>query len=406
MIYLALPVMNEELLLPLLVESVLNQTVEEFKVIVCINQPESYWNEPEKVEICNANQRTLQFIISLNDSRFIIIDRSSKGKGWTPQKYGIGYARKVIMDFISEIAEKEDIILSMDADTSFYPNYFKSIQDSFLKYSKISAISVPYYHNLSSDSTLNRAMLRYEIYMRAYAINLWRINNPYCFTALGSAFALPVKVYRALGGMTPKLSGEDFYFLQKIVKTGKLIHWNDEMVYPATRYSDRVFFGTGPALRKGKDGDWSSYPVYHHKLFDAISETYSSFNQLFISDIPTPLDVFLRSKFRNLPWEALRQNFKTASHFIRACSEKIDGLRILQFLKENQPPDEKTSEMALYDLLLLLKNQFPNIISYTDLRVDFANSDLELMNKIRNMLCAIEMSYRSQHANNASITKD
>ncbi len=90
------------------------------------------------------------------------------------------------------------------------------------------------------------------------------------FTAIGSAMALPVKSYRAIGGMTPHKSGEDFYFLQKLRKFGKVLTWNKEKVYPEARYSDRVFFGTGPAMIKGRDGDWSSYPIYPFELFDEI----------------------------------------------------------------------------------------------------------------------------------------
>jgi hypothetical protein len=51
---------------------------------------------------------------------------------------------------------------------------------------------------------------------------------------------------------------------------------------------------------------------------------------------------------------------KSQSHFIRACHEKIDVLRILQFLKERQLPDKKVGEAALTRLLEMYKNQFRN----------------------------------------------
>jgi hypothetical protein len=258
---------------------------------------------------------------------------------------------------------------------------------------------VPYYHELVGKDDLDRAMLRYEIYMRTYAINMWRIKSPYSFTALGSAIALPVWAYKAVGGMTPKLSGEDFYFLQKIVKSGRLLHWNLEFVYPATRLSDRVFFGTGPALSKGISGDWQSYPIYSYKLFDLIASTSNAFKVLFTKDIVTPLDDFLYSKFGELPWQKLRQNFKTEAHFVRACHEKIDGLRILQFLKESQLPDEETSENALAELLTLLKKMFPEDMDSINTNVGFQTSSITDLYNFRNALFEVELTYRKTHWN-------
>lgn len=199
--------------------------------------------------------------------------------------------------------------------------------------------------------------------------------------------------------MTPKLSGEDFYFLQKIVKTGRLIHFNSEIVFPATRFSDRVFFGTGPALIKGIEGDWNSYPVYDYMLYDQVAETYKAFRPLYTKDVKTPLDDFMIRKFGELPWTRLRQNYKSQSHFIRACHEKIDGLRILQFLKESQAPGEKVSEAALTRLLALYKNQFPELISPLKMEVCFSTSPIAELDHIRDVLFEIETSYRKIHWN-------
>jgi hypothetical protein len=115
--------------------------------------------------------------------------------------------------------------------------------------------------------------------------------------------------------------------------------------------------------------------------------------------VATPLDNFLIKRFGELPWKALRLNFRSQGHFIRACHEKIDGLRILQFLKESQPPDEKISEAALSELLLLHKNQFHVLIEGLNTTVDFALSSIIELNHIRDVLFEIEMSYRKTHWN-------
>ncbi len=101
---------------------------------------------------------------------------------------------------------------------SLIPVIFNRLLNTFKHHPDAVALSVPYYHNLTGDEEKDRAILRYEIYMRYYAINLWRIGSPYNFTAVGSAMALPVWAYRAIGGITPHKSGEDFYFIQKLRK--------------------------------------------------------------------------------------------------------------------------------------------------------------------------------------------
>ncbi len=399
LIYIALPVMREMERLPLLIKAIMAQSNQRFRLIVCVNQPESWWSDPLRLSVCVENRLAIEYLESLHDERIEILDRSSKGKGWPDKGHGIGVARKYLMDHISSVAAENDILISMDADTVFDPGYFESIAENFRINPAAYAISVPYYHRLSGNPELDRAVLRYEIYMRAYAVNMWRIRSPYCFSALGSAIAFPVWAYRAAGGMTPKLSGEDFYFLQKIVKTGRLLHWNGEIVYPATRLSDRVFFGTGPALIKGIEGDWNSYPIYDFRLFDQVAETCKAFGSLFIKDVNTPLDDFMIRRFDSLPWDNLRKNFKTQAHFIRACHEKIDGLRILQFLKESQDPDEKVSEAALTALLMLYAKQFADLMGTINTNIDFELSSVDELNQIRDLLFNIEMHYRKIHWN-------
>jgi len=152
--------------------------------------------------------------------------------------------------------------------------------------------------------------------------------------------------------MTPKTSGEDFYFLQKLRKYGRMLFWNDEKVFPEARFSDRVFFGTGPAMIKGDSGDWSSYPIYPLELFDEIWETYEMLPSFFINTQTTPVVKFLSVLLKEKdPFELLRKNFKTAENFVRACHEKFDGLRILQFLKANQKKYPGTDEEHLMKFL-------------------------------------------------------
>jgi hypothetical protein len=235
--------------------------------------------------------------------------------------------------------------------------------------------------------------------MRNYALNLWRIANPYRYTALGSAMALPIRAYRAIGGMTPKKSGEDFYFLQKLVKYGKLLTWNEEKVYPAARFSDRVFFGTGPAMIKGDRGDWDSYPVYHHSLFDRVKQTYDAFPELYGEDIATPLGNFLENILRqeNI-WQSLRANAGSEKGFVKACAEKIDGLRILQFLKHSQDELALNDEKCLLMNLFVFQPQLPEDFDFLHEGFTFEGLSVEQLNRIRDALLRMEEEYqRANH---------
>jgi glycosyltransferase involved in cell wall biosynthesis len=338
-IYIALPALNEANYISNTLECLVNQQTDyAFEVVVCVNQPDDWWDKPEQISKCENNIKTLKLLeFYQNKLSMSVLDRSSRGKGWQGKEVGVGYARKTIMDYISGKAQDEDIIISMDADTTIDPHYIHSIVDNFSINTDAMAISVPYYHPLSGNLLEDISILRYEIYMRNYAINMLQIDSPFAYTALGSAIAYRQWAYRKIGGMSPVKSGEDFYFLQQIRKVGKLIIWNDSWVKPAARFSDRVFFGTGPAMIKGAEGNWESYPIYNPQLFNHISELYCNIENLYIEDRPLLFLDYLKEQFKDDNFLApLRKNFKNIQQFKKAIHTKIDGLRILQFLKTKQ----------------------------------------------------------------------
>ncbi|MFO7810252.1 MAG: hypothetical protein R6V47_02630, partial [Candidatus Delongbacteria bacterium] len=211
------------------------------------------------------------------------------------------------------------------------------------------------------------------------------------FTALGSAISFRISGCRKISGITPKEAGEDFYFVNRMRKAGDILIWNDETVYPSSRESDRVPFGTGPAVTKGLAGDWESYPFYDTEVFSRIGETCRLFPELFRSDVPTPIDDFISECFGENIWAPLRKNFKTEKLFIRACHEKIDGLRILQILRFYQKGNS-------------LKNFIRFSNAETDLGLSenfsFENSTVDVLQNIRNAYYDHEMELRKEYESN------
>jgi len=392
-LHIAIPAMDELDFLTMTLNDISRQeTNYAFTVYICVNQPDNWWNDPQKSVICKNNQQLLYLLEKERRFPLKILDFSTQGKGWKGKNYGVGWARKILFDFIIQNAEPHDIIISLDADTRFSPLYFQSVGENF-SLNDIEAVSIPYYHKLTGNERADRAILRYEIYMRNYAINMSLIRSPYNFTAIGSAMAFQVKILKKIGGMTPMKSGEDFYLLQKIRKTTSISNKNNEMVYPAARFSSRVFFGTGPAMIKGDQGDWESYPVYHYSLFQEVKKTYDALPIIFTTDIDLPFIHFLKEQYKeeNI-WRPLRKNFKELHLFQRAFHEKADGLRILQYLKMANKQTQRSDEQALIENLHYF---MPNKdIPFLNTGFDFNTLSILELNQIRDLLFELEMEMR------------
>lgn len=392
-LHVAIPAIDELDHLPVTLDNLAAQRVNyPFTVYVCVNQPESWWNNPDKIDVCQNNQQLIKFIRNYPKLPVEIIDKSSLGNGWGDKNHGVGWARRTLFDHILSVATAEDVIVSLDADTCVKPEYLQSIGENF-ENRTLTAVSLPYYHRLTDDDAANRAILRYEIYMRSYLINLYGISSPYNFTAVGSAIAVRVEALRKIGNITPMKSGEDFYLLQKLRKMAPISNWNAQAVYPAARFSARVYFGTGPAMIKGNEGHWESYPIYHYSLFSSIKDTYLQLAKLYTEDFETPFLQFLKEQYRDDKlWVPIRQNSKTLERFERAFHEKADGLRILQYLKEVNPTQGKTDSVALRENMMhFFDGAIPNFMPEG---YELSDLTIEQLDIIRNMLFEKEMQLR------------
>ncbi len=390
-VYAAIPVLDETEYLPNLISDLVNQQGCPWEAVICINQPDEWWHDEQRKKACIRNQASLEYLNSLNLPQIHLIDKSTRGSGWAGKNHGVGWARKTAMDKASAMADPGDLIVSMDADTRYSPGFFNSLILASGKYPDAAGLSVPYYHPLTGDETTDRCVLRYEIYMRNYALNMLLINSPYAFSAIGSGMACKASVYRRMGGLTPKMSGEDFYFMQKLRKSGHIVVDIADTIYPASRFSDRVYFGTGPAMIKGRNGDWDSYPVYHNQAFQLIKQTYDAFDGLFNHNSATPMDAFLEKVTHGDPvWEPLRSNASTKESFARACMQRIDALRILQFLKETNNIFPHDNERRLHDFLT---NHFKKNTGLTEMlsRLDFEQTPVSELDSIRNFMAKEEL---------------
>ncbi|MBN3036686.1 MAG: glycosyltransferase [Bacteroidales bacterium] len=394
-VWVAVPVMQEMEWLPRLMESLTSQRYRDFGAVFCVNQPDGWWDNPLKKTVCRDNEAAVDYLRQDFGFPVVVIDRTSRGLGWKGTQGGVGWARKLALDEASAKAGTHDILVSTDADTTFPKDYLESVVNSISAHPGCTGLSVPYYHRMTGDEITDRQILRYEIYMRSYAVNLWRTGNPYHFTAVGSSMAFTSGTYRDVGGITPKASGEDFYFMMKLSKRGRVLNWNPVRVFPAARFSSRVIFGTGPAMIMGRNGDWSRYPVYPVRFFDEVEQTFRCFEPLFHERTDTPMDAFLSDKFGDPDhWETLRRNAKDARHFVIACIQRVDALRILQFLRYRQQQDSITDERNLAELLTLHYPAKLEEIKMDMQEFSLDRSDTGKLNAMRDLLFSIEEGYQ------------
>ena len=393
-VYFAIPAMDELDFLPKTLECIARQYYKgRIETFVCVNQPQSDYSInplPQRV----SNNKKLWQMLEENPWRLSLhpIDRFSNEKAWRTASGGVGTARQCCMDEIVAEASGSDILISMDADTQFDTGYVSQMVEYLEKRRKTDAVLPQYHHRLSGSEAQDRAMLRYEIYMRCYLFNLQRIGSPYAFTALGSAICCRIGAYRKCGGFDSRQAGEDFYLLQRLAKCGKISIHPECTVYPSPRLSERVPFGTGPAIRLLQSGE-GNYPIFPPEAFDEIAESYRHIDDFRQKNISTPLTDFMDMQAGNsLLWERMRKNYPTPETFARAFHQKADGLRIFQFLRHYAASHPASDEENLRKTLAM--PPFANEMPPLPADFSFATAPIPLLDTIRNQLkkaCAADM---------------
>ncbi len=395
---IAIPLFKEKDYIGDLLKCLINQIYKPSLVAFCINQPQlttSYTHIGNITDQDYLNNLNTEKIIheTITPFQILIADNYSPGKRWNKKQHGAGLARRSATNLLLQHINPPDIIIYMDADTHYPSNYIQSIVQNFTDKPSVDAIAAPYYHFLTNDDTINKALLRYEIYLRWNAINSLRLNLPFSFTAFGSTISCRTSSYIKFGGMSTNQAAEDFYFLQKVVKKGTLATWNSVTASPSSRLSNRVIFGTGPALASGINSISEQYPLFHQTSFSELSSIYNFLYNLDQQSIqldqqetwPKPLKLLLLIMDNKKIIELITQLLNTKRPKQHLIKEKLDGLKSLQYLKIREELHNNTNNShkikPLPESLLKVKNQFETV----------STNDL---NRVRNTLYHLELKLR------------
>lgn len=379
-IIVVIPSYNEKNIQPTIDSLFLKQDDFSFnvEVIVLINNSES-----EIEEIKEQNLLTLKTLQNLSETYskrnmhlipVLIGDLDAKHAG-------VGWARKLGMDIATQrfrTINFNGTIVGLDADTVVESNYLNSIY-SFFSNNNFNAASIYFEHPITGDSFSDvhlEQIKYYELHLRYYKNSLKYSNLPYSFHTIGSAFALTASAYARQGGMNRRKAGEDFYFINKLIKGEIFGEINDTKVMPSPRVSNRVPFGTGRAILEGLNTKKDLSLTYDFQSFEVI---HSWINRIETKDFkyenfPEILKAYLGEEIWIKHHTMMLNNTNSHKSYLKLFYNIFDAfwmLKFIHYLRDNYYPNTRLLDNTN---ALLIKMNYPIISSIT--------SQLEFLRKL------------------------
>lgn len=198
------------------------------------------------------------------------VDASSPGCEMPDRTGGVGLARKIGFDRALEMFDYDKdgvkLLYSLDADTLVEDTYLSAVREYFEK-TKSAAAVVSFAHQRASNRAKEEAICCYETFLRSYVLGLVYTGSRYAYHSIGSTIACTVQGYTGVRGMNRRQAGEDFYFLNKLAKMSPMGLVTKTKVYPSSRFSNRVPFGTGKKVEKITNGMTNDYRTYDPTTF-------------------------------------------------------------------------------------------------------------------------------------------
>ena len=203
-----------------------------------------------------------------------------------------------------------------------------------------------FFHHMLDDENknsekINSAILSYENYIKNHSKKLAECGTPFYYFALGCIIVCSDKMYCECGGMKNKIAGEDFYFIQEMIKNvisknpnkikigfymlfdfnkiNNAIEFLDTEVKPATRFSDRVLFGTGKALTEIVNGNLEKTKIFKDVEYNQIKTFIDLFNDLNKKNFPLELQREAQKKCKGV------YNFLLADGFFTDWTQIVEN---------------------------------------------------------------------------------
>lgn len=271
---------------------------------------------------------------------------------------GVGLARKLAMDaaawWLYVHAKSDCPIASLDADTWVDANYTDAIIRCFKESSK-AGVSISYAHRLNEcKGDMLTAIVKYELYLRYYQLALAYAGHPHAYHCIGSAFAVRAMDYVAEGGMNKRQAGEDFYFIQKLISTGRYGELRETKVYPSARCSDRTPFGTGRSVQQIMTE--GTYFVYNWNAFEDLKHFFEGIDCLYKAS-PNYVEEYMGRQVWGLQkyWKQMEggrllaeinANCASVEQFHKRFFDGFNAFRVLKYLNYMHENDYMKIEVS------------------------------------------------------------
>ena len=356
---------------PEFIEPAISPLVSMIVMIPCLNEPEifrtleSLWAcEPVKsscevVVVVNEAENSRIAIKEFNRENYLKLfdwkikhDRKNLvlhpiyARAVNDRHAGAGMARKIGMDEIvrrfNALNRPEGVIISLDADCLVSPNYLRRIESAFSQNKSCFAATLNFRHRVDEmdDPKQRLGIQLYEDYLHYYKKALDFAGFPDSIYTIGSAFAVRADAYIKQGGMNRRQAGEDFYFLNKLTKLGKVIEITDAFVYPSARVSDRVPFGTGAAMTKWMNDADDLALTYNFTAFLDLKVLFGQVDRLFRNNadagfmavLPASVCDYLQTLGFSEKLTEINNNSSSLASFRKRFFQFFDAFIILRFL--------------------------------------------------------------------------
>lgn len=345
------------------------------EVILLINQ-----SEDVDTKIASINEQTYQSAVRWDSQdltiHVIYVDKCPK------KKAGVGLARRLAMDeaaqrLLSLGKHHEGLIVNLDADCIVAPDYYSGIRSFMDEQSKVDLANIHIEHDLATahSEEAKDAILDYELHLR-YFIGMQRwLGLPFACQTIGSAFVVRSGVYVQMGRMNTRKAGEDFYYIHKFTKKGTVADLNDAVVYPSSRSSFRVPFGTGKAVADILNSD-ESYKTYHPQSFRDISLLVNDVDRLYQQEVdleryPDVVSCYLKNHDFETVITKLKSNARSVDTFRKAFFQWFDAFRLMKYLHE-----ARDSSYGNVEILEAISQ------SIEELAISFVTDKVELLSQL------------------------
>ena len=312
-------------------------------LIVIVNTPS---NAPK-----DARARTIAMLNQLEEADLANVLALNYAEEGLPRQKGVGLARKIGCDTALSLQAKGQIespwIYTTDADAYLPDNYFSYDLDAHGAAGNHNGARVFAHRHKINDAKLQQAVDTYDLHMAYYVAGLTFAGSRYAHPTLGSTIAIHGETYAQVRGFPKKNAAEDFYLLNKVAKIAPVTFVPEVELILEGRLSERVPFGTGPALAKITALD-SPFESYNFAAFEALHTTLSAlthFGEHGILALSSPESMILDQ----LGWSEREQHFAdryAPKQRQKAVHDWFDALKTLQFMHKAAEfyPDENLLE--------------------------------------------------------------